>query len=219
MANPLTLFPESCVMLSPAYYGSVDYYATLAKYGKAVIDYSSRFDKRLKSTHRTVIADVNRELNLTFPIEKPISMTAARWGDIRVSRHGEWWHVHRVSIESAYGRTPYFEFYADKFADFFHAGTPEKYPLLADLNIAINTTICNILGIDTEIKFSAENIQDAEDCRGKNLPVYEPVPYYQVRQDNFGFIPHLSILDLIFNMGPESPLVLQKMIYQQKTDI
>ena len=63
MANPLTLFPESCVMLSPAYYGSVDYYATLAKYGKAVIDYSSRFDKRLKSTHRTVIADVNRELN------------------------------------------------------------------------------------------------------------------------------------------------------------
>ena len=62
-------------------------------------------------------------------------------------------------------------------------------------------------------------MQDAEDCRGKNLPVYEPVPYYQVRQDNFGFIPHLSILDLIFNMGPESPLVLQKMIYQQKTDI
>lgn len=211
MANPLTLFPESCVLLSPAYYGSVDYYATLAKYGKCVIDYSSRFDKRLKSTHRTVIADVNRELNLTFPIEKPVSMTAARWGDIRVSHHGEWWHVHRVSIESAYGRTPFFEFYADKFADFLRSDTPEKYPRLADLNIAINDTICKILGIDTEITFSAENITDAIDCRGKNLPLYEPVPYYQVRQGDFGFIPHLSILDLIFNMGPESPLVLQKM--------
>ena len=101
MASPLILYPDQRALLSPAYYANVDYYATLAKYGSAVIDFSSRFDKRQKSTHRTVIADVNQELQLTVPIEKPVSLTAARWSDIRLSRHGEWWHVHRVSIESA----------------------------------------------------------------------------------------------------------------------
>ena len=218
MASPLTLYPDQTALLSPAYYANVDYYATLAKYGSAVIDFSSRFDKRQKSTHRTVIADVNQELQLTVPIEKPVSLTAALWSDIRLSRHGEWWHVHRVSIESAYGRTPFFEFYIDRFSKFLSRDVVDNYPTLAALDIAINSEICDILGIETEISYSQAdgehhnaNNGQVVDLRGKNLPLSEVVPYYQVRQEEFGFIPHLSILDLIFNMGPEAAIVLKKM--------
>ena len=211
MASPLIIYPDATAVFSPAYYAGIDYYATLVKYGKAVIDCGSKFDKRLKTTHRTTIADVNRELNLTVPIEKPVTMTGAKWNDINISRHGEWWHVHRVSIESAYGRTPYFEFYADRFAKFWDKDVVSRFSKLTELDKAINETICDILGIDTEISYSSENRGNITDYSGKKLPQLSPVPYYQVRQAEFGFIPHLSILDLIFNMGPEAPLILKKM--------
>lgn len=210
MPSPLIIYPESTAVFSPAYYGTIDYYATLAKYGCAVIDYSSRFDKRLKSTHRTTIADVNRELSLTVPIEKPVSLTKATWGDIRLSSHGEWWHVHRVSIESAYGRTPFFEYYIDRFAEFLDKNVLSKHPTLQSLDTAINTVICDILGIETNIRSHCDK-EEYADFRFNNFPLLNPVEYYQVRQSEFGFIPHLSILDLIFNMGPEAPLILIKM--------
>lgn len=212
MPSPLIIHPESTAVFSPAYYGSIDYYATLAKYGTAVIDYTSRFDKRLKTTHRATISDVNRELNLTVPIEKPVSMTKATWADIHLSSHGDWWHVHRISIESAYGRTPFFEYYIDHFAQFLDKNVLNKYPTLQSLNSAINTAICEILSIETKILNSPSQTQAKyTDFREKKIPQLNPVKYYQIRQAEFGFIPHLSILDLIFNMGPESQLILNKM--------
>lgn len=208
--SPLIIFPEQTAVFSPAYYGSVDYYATLARYGRAVINHGARFDKRLKSTHRTTIADVNGVMNLTVPIEKPVSLTAAKWRDIRISRHGSWWNVHRVALESAYGRTPFFEFYIDRFKPFLDNHVVDRYPLLADLNMAANAVICDILGITTEITASIPENPNVVDFQAKRLPTFQPISYYQIRQADFGFIPHLSILDLIFNIGPEAPLLLKR---------
>ena len=43
-------------------------------------------------------------------------------------------------------------------------------------------------------------------------PTFSAEPYYQVFKERFGFLPNLSIADLLFNMGPESLLVLQKCV-------
>lgn len=216
----LLRFPDSAALLSPSCAGSVDYWGVLCAFGKVVVDDEGRFDKRLKSTHRCDIADVNGLMSLTVPVEKPVSMTAARWSDIRLSSHGEWWHQHRVAMESAYGATPFFEYYAPEFEPFWRRDSIERFPTVTAYDGAMTAIIARILGCETEILHSAETIGDAPlfDFRGKHLPTLEPVRYYQVREQELGFIPHLSVLDLIFNMGPESPLMLKQMTENFKPD-
>ncbi len=207
--SPLTLYPDKTIVLSPAYFGQVSRYALIASVGHASVDTGAKFDKRLKSTRRMTIADVNGPMNLTVPILKPESLTRARWNDIRLSTHGEWWHVHRVALESAYGRTPFFEFYIDRFLRFISRTTVDTFQRLTSLDEAIEREICGILDIPSPVY--TDSSPEGEDCRGNRCPTLPDIPYYQVRQNDFGFLGGLSVLDLIFNVGPESPLVLRKM--------
>ncbi|MDE6266522.1 MAG: WbqC family protein [Muribaculaceae bacterium] len=209
----LLRYPSHAVLLSPAYAASVDYWAVLCAFGTAVIDNTARFDKRLKSTHRCDIADVNGRMALTIPIEKPVSMTAATWNRISISSHGDWWHQHRVAMESAYGATPFFEFYQPLFEPFWQRDSLQRFPLLTDYDDALTGVIARILDCPAKIIHSVPNTDPAltVDFRARKLPLLDPVRYYQVRELSLGFIPRLSVLDLIFNMGPEAPLILKKM--------
>ncbi len=206
MASPLVLHPDRTVLLPPRYCGDIGYYALMARYGNAVVDYAMRFDKRQKAVHRTTIADTRGPLTLTVPIAKPEKTSGTRWDEIRVSTHGHWWDVHRVALESAYGRTPFFEFYIDRFLPFFSPRPDDGCETIADLDAALDSIIRDILGISPASPLNGE----VDDFR-RVLPTVPDVPYYQVRALQMGFVPSLSILDLIFNMGPESPLVLMKM--------
>lgn len=213
MASPLTIFDNVTAIMPPAYCGSIDYYAVMAAHRNVVIDRGWRFNKRMKSTHRCTIADTHGTLSLTVPVEKPGRSHDATWNDIKVSTHGEWWNVHRVALESAYGRTPFFEFYIDRFLPFLQCRNSSCNELLMDLDCGIDSVIRDILGIDSAVNYSTENITgDTKDYRSNDFSFVTPVLYYQVRQSHHGFLPSLSVLDLIFNMGTESPLVLKKMI-------
>ncbi|MDE7154660.1 MAG: WbqC family protein [Muribaculaceae bacterium] len=209
--RPLLRFPDSTVILAPSFLGSISRYALIAAFGNAIVDTSTRFDKRLKSTHRTTIADVNGEMKLTLPISKPESLTRATWNDIRISDHGQWWHLHLTALESAYGRTPFFEFYIDKFTPFFNNEAVEKYETLVNYDQGHENVISEILGIKPpEYKtLNRDDYNNATDF-SRTDPNFDTPPYYQVRADRLGFIPDLSIVDLIFNLGPESPLLLKK---------
>ena len=112
---------DGTLLLPPRLFGSTAYYAVMALYGSAVIDTSMHFDKRAKLTHRYSIADANGAVDLTVPIEKPDKTTGSTWRDIRISGHGQWWHVHLTALQSAYGRTPFFEYYIDDFLPLFTA--------------------------------------------------------------------------------------------------
>ncbi len=210
--SPLLIHPDSTVNLPPVYCGSIPYYALMAAYGHAVVDTAARFDKRQKDTHRCLIADTRGPLTLTVPINKPQSATRACWSDITVSTHDSWWNIHLTSLESAYGRTPFFEFYADRFKPLFcgHRYAEGNYPLM-QLDAEFDAVIREILGIDTSVEYTGES------CRNENHSRFTPcgsetaVEYYQVRAHQLGFIPGLSILDLIFNLGPEAPLILRRM--------
>ena len=200
-----------CALFPSRYLASVGYYAALSAYDTVVIDAGMRFDKRQKSVHRCRIADTHGETYLTVPIEKPVSMTNARWKDIMVSGHGNWWHVHWETLQSAYGRTPFFEYYADDFASLFTSDAVSK-PLVG-FNQQLDELLRKFFQITTAVSVAdsseLENVVDDFRLREPDFDSIEE--YYQVRAAKHGFLASLSAVDLLFNMGPESPLILSKM--------
>lgn len=197
------------------YFGTVEYYAAMAACRCVVVDDMLRYDKRLKSTHRMDIVDTHGLKSLTVPVSRRDGVDGLlRWGDIAISRHGQWWHVVAETLASAYGRTPFFEFYIDRLRRFFSASTPEEFPDVASLCREADKAVRAVLGLDNEIIYASNDV----DCEKNALPVISlsdigvnTVEYYQVRRDKFGFVNNLSILDLIFNMGPESAVILRRM--------
>lgn len=201
------------------YFGSVVYYATMGAYSRVVVDDTARYDKRQKATHRMDIIDTHGVKSLTVPVSRPDNVVGPlHWSDITISQHGQWWHVIAETLASAYGRTPFFEFYIDRLSRFFSASTSDEFHDVATLCREVGTAVREILGLDNEViyasQIAAEPTQVATTTNAVNPDIVTPqkMEYYQVRQDKFGFVPNLSILDLIFNMGPEAPLLLQKML-------
>lgn len=189
-------------MLPPRLCGEIADYVKAWACGSSSMDWTGRFDKRDKDTHRFTIADTRGKLQLTVPIAKPAS-SRIRWDEVEISEHGGWWDVHRVALESAYGRTPYFEFYIDRFLPMLTPGVTGRFPKLHALASAWNSEIRDILGLASE---GADGNPLSRPCREIAMR-----PYRQVRGDKLGFIAGLSILDLVFNLGPEAQLYLNDM--------
>ncbi len=197
------LYPSVHLTLPPRLCGGIELYVRAWAAGSYAMDWDTAFDKRDKATHRFTIADTRGRLDLTVPIAKPAS-SRCRWSEIGVSTHGAWWDVHRVALESAYGRTPYFEFYIDRFLPMLTVGVTDRYPRLCDLASAWDEQIADILGLTRDNQREATE----HDSRLKEAADLQLPPYRQVRASRLGFLPGLSVLDLIFNLGPESQIYL-----------
>lgn len=175
----------------------------------------------MKQTYRNrcVIASADGPLALTIPVEKSSEGKCAM-KDIRVSEHGNWRHVHRNAFVAAYKQSPFFDYYADEFNAFFD----RKYEFLYDFNMELTQWLCEQIDIQPELVPTGEYMDAGDgilDLReaihpkksaGDAVSFCRPVPYYQVFDSRHGFQPDLSVVDLLFNMGPESLLVLRDMI-------
>ena len=206
------------ILLSSAYLPPVQYFAHLQSAEQVWIE---QYDHYQKQTYRNrcVIAAPDGPLSLTVPIEKPNTQKAFM-RDIRISDHGNWRHLHWNAIESAYNHTPFFEYYKDDFRPFYE----KKFDFLVDYNEQLCQLVCQLIDIDTSFQrtesYVAEPSNTIIDLRDAIHPKKEVmddasfvvIPYYQVFQERLGFLPNLSIIDLLFNMGPEAILVLQKSI-------
>lgn len=206
------------ILLSSAYLPPVQYFAHLQSAEQVWIE---QYDHYQKQTYRNrcVIAAPDGPLSLTVPIEKPNTQKAFM-RDIRISDHGNWRHLHWNAIESAYNHTPFFEYYKDDFRPFYE----KKFDFLVDYNEQLCQLVCQLIDIDTSLQrtesYVAEPSNTIIDLRDAIHPkkevmddaLFSAVPYYQVFQERLGFLPNLSIIDLLFNMGPEAILVLQKSI-------
>ena len=223
MSRPVR-YPAVTLALPPAYYGSVGRYALIWGAGHARTAWDTLFDKRQKSAHRCVIADKQGTATLTASIAKPHGITRATWADVSLSDHGAWWRVHRSTLETAYGRTPFFEFYIDRLAPFLTDGVTDRYPTLRALDDAIDATLRAILGLTPAPAAPLPGASPAPTVAASAaaaFPIPVPpaalaaaenaaaaIPYWQVRAHTLGHIGGLSVLDLIFNLGPEAPLWL-----------
>lgn len=207
---------KSIVYLSSAYLAPVEYYAKLTAYGQARVE---QYDHYVKQTYRNrcTIAAPDGPLTLTVPIVKP-DTPKCLMRDIRISDHGNWRHLHWNALEAAYNHTPYFEYYRDDFRPFYE----QKYTFLMDFNEGLQQLACSLIGIQPRVERTTtyrtelgpgeddfrERIHPKKDYRTED-PGFNPPVYYQVFRDKLGFLPNLSIADLLFNMGPESLLVLK----------
>lgn len=223
VSHPLVTQPAgAAIILPPRLLPPAGYYALLASYPRAIIDWSGRYDRSLKATHRFDIADTRGRLPLTVPIAKPDRRIP--WAEVTLSDHGRWQETMPTALESAYGRTPFFEFYADRILPVI--ARAQGGMKLIDFAATLDAAVRAILGLPTDAVTFATSGHPLDCSQGENsLPpsvqrfvpeeqnsptLWPDVgPYWQIRADRFGFIPRLSILDLIFNLGPEAPLHLR----------
>ena len=200
-------------LLSSTYFGPVQWYQKLNRYDTCLIEQHDHFVKQTYR-NRCVIAATNGLQTLSIPVEK-FEGAKCEMRDVRISDHANWRHQHWYALQSAYGESPFFEYYEDDIRPFFE----RKWVFLYDFNWEITLKMCELIDImpcmrrtdSYELEPSAGVIDFRETIRPKHPgrdDEFSPRTYYQVYQQKYGFQPNLSILDLLFNQGNESVLFL-----------
>ena len=193
------------VLLSTTYFGPVQWYQKLHRAEYIEIEQWESFQKQTYR-NRCLIATTNGIQPLTVPIERNNSQLLK---DIRISDHGNWRRLHWNALQSAYGESPFFEYYQDDIHPFFE----KRWTFLLDFNEEIRARMCELIDIEPHVSYTSAfvadtNIPDFRSAINPKHPApdpdFTPKPYYQVYQPKHGFLPNLSILDLLFNLGPES---------------
>lgn len=197
-------------LLPLSYLGPVSYYAAMLQSESVLLE---QYEHYLKQTYRTrcKIATGNGIMDLTVPVDKPSSKCAMK--DLRIAYKENWQQIHWRALESAYRNSPFFDYYRDDFEPFYTKQTE----FLLDLNLGLHEVVASLIGKLPKVALTqayesecAENVVDLRNAFSpKAVSSYQGKPYYQVFDQKFGFQNDLSIVDLLFNMGPESILVLR----------
>ena len=193
-------------LLSTTYFGPVQWYQKLYRSEAVEIEQWESFQKQTYR-NRCLIATTNGVQALTVPIERGTSPLIK---DIRISDHGNWRHLHWNALQSGYGESPFFDYYQDDIRLFFE----KRWTFLLDFNEEIRLKMCELIDIQPQVGYTKVFVNHGDsphDLREGIQPKHPapdadfvPKPYYQVYQQKHGFLANLSILDLLFNMGPES---------------
>lgn len=203
---------STSILLTTAYLAPIQYYSKLANYHQIRIETHENFIKQ-SFRNRCNIYGANGELSLSIPIKKDKPKTKIK--DIRIDYDTNWRKLHWKSIESAYRSSPFFEFYEDDLKPFYE----KKYKYLLEFNNEIQEIILEHLELEPNIVFTDHYITQTEnntdDFREKIHPKkdiedvqFKITKYTQVFQDKHGFISNLSIVDLLFNEGPNAINIL-----------
>ena len=141
-------------LLSSSYFGPIQWYQKLNRYDECLIE---RHESFIKQTYRNrmLIPTTNGPLSLTIPTNHNTSLAIK---DIRISDHANWRHVHWNALLSAYGESPFFEYYQDDIRPFYE----KKYEFLFDFNMEITEKMIELLDIRPKISVTSEYIQSEE---------------------------------------------------------
>ena len=219
-------------LLQTTYFGPIQWYQKLCRYDHCLIE---QYDSYQKQTYRNrcLIATANGIQALTVPVscDSVAGSDKCIVKDVRISDHNQWRRVHWNALQSAYSESPFFDYYADDIRPFFE----RKYDFLIDFNEAIRQKMCELIDIHPHVEYTTSFLiphstlhtpspslgrvgvgsplfTDFRDVIHAKHPqpdaTFEARKYWQVFQHKHGFLPNLSILDLLFCMGPESVFYL-----------
>ena len=197
---------EKGAVLPMFYLPPVEYFAELNIYNPDfLIERHEHFPKQTYR-NRANIYSPDGLLTLVVPVVKG-SKTHTSVKDVKISYDFNWQRLHWLSLQGCYRRSAYFEYYEDEFAIFYEA----KEVFLFDLNEKLLRMLLKLLKINAHIKYTYtyeahySHLKDfRESIHPKKLSQFRQKPYYQLFEDRHGFLKNLSIVDLLFNQGPQS---------------
>jgi hypothetical protein len=200
------------LLIELAFLPPISYVALLAQYKRIRLDLHEHF---VKATYRNrcYVTGPNGIQRLTVPLEKGKQQRAAMQ-NVRISYDEDWQKLHWHTFEACYRRSPFFEYYEPQFAPFWESRTER----LCDFNEGLLRLVLELTGIGVKLEYtekyetgSGPDVLDARSLFRPNQPAaldFEPPIYQQVFSDRHPFHPDLSIVDLLFNKGPETKAIL-----------
>lgn len=195
------------ILLHPCYFGPVSMFVAMIKADAVVFENEDNYQKQTYR-NRMYIYGANGKLSLNIPIkhsgDKPQHQ---RYRDLRIENNFNWQKQHWKSLETVYRTSPFFEFYEDEFAPLYN----KKFEFLMDFNYKCLELALDCLQLEIDFKKTAEFILHPKEmidarklveAKGPENVIFET--YSQVFDTKFGFLNDLSIVDLIFNEGPNA---------------
>lgn len=200
MSNP--------VVLPLTIFGPIAWWVAAVESGSVFLDKEEIF-KRQTFRNRIKIVGPNSQQQLTFPVS---FAKGSRMKDVALTYNEKWPLLHRRSLQSAYGKAPYYEYFSSYIDDFFN----RHDHLLMDKCLDSISWVSRVLRLN--IAFVTTANEDHSIL--KSVDFEKPMPYSRYRQvfeERHGFCSNASILDLIFNLGPGAREYLKNQIAQTDT--
>ncbi|CAM3507682.1 WbqC family protein [Aequorivita lipolytica] len=203
------------ILLHPSYFPSIEQMAAVAQAEKVFFEVEDNYQKQTYRT-RMFIAHSNGKLLLNIPIKHNKTGKRQKTKEVMVENDFPWQEHHWKSLQSAYRTSPFFEFYEDDLEYLF----TEPVENLMEHNLKLFEVLCELIGIDVEISktTSFETTPEITDLRflinAKIKSDFQAEAYTQVHEANHPFLPNLSVLDLLFNEGPNALSYLERQSLQ-----
>jgi hypothetical protein len=200
-------------LIELTYLGPIQYYSKFFGYDTVVIEQHEHYQKG-SFRNRLHISGPQGLHRLTIPLrsgkhqQMPIR-------EVEIAYDEPWAHQHRQAIQSAYGNSPFFEFYAPELLAVYEQPPKHLYDFNWQLLELITSWITPPATLQQSDRFE-KHPQDQMDLRNRirprpqEDPHFKSISYPQVFTDKHGFLPNLSIIDLLFCQGPQTPLILEQ---------
>ena len=206
MNNPSALLPS-------VYFGPIQWYSKLFLYPEISIEQHEHYIKQTWR-NRCRIAGPNGIQDLVIPVHLNGNHTPIK--EVKIDYDGIWQRQHWQSIRSAYGNSPFFDYYAEYFSPFYEKKIWNK---LVDYNSEIISLTLKLLKVNAKISPTTDYSDSIENCRDyrqlispkktiEEDPEFISKRYVQVFEERNGFLPNLSIIDLLCCNGPASREIL-----------
>ena len=203
------------LILTTAIFPPVEYFVLLVRYGKAFLENDEHFNKQTYR-NRYIINAANGPLSQIIPVKRDHDRKT-KITDVGIDYNYPWQRQYWRAIFAAYNSSAFFLFYQDEIKELFY----QQYSSLFQFNMEALHLLLDLLQLHVPVETTGKFVKHyhyALDMRYKLSPK-KPIqlnlkPWSQVFDEKYGFNPRVSILDLLFNKGPESAIYLREMATQ-----
>ncbi|HEA30356.1 MAG TPA: hypothetical protein ENH91_10235 [Leeuwenhoekiella sp.] len=204
-------------LIIPTYLPTITTMAVLIRAHHVVVEIQDNYQKQ-SYRNRTYINTANGRLGLTIPVKHNHNTVRKKTADALIENNFLWQRQHWRSIQIAYRSSPFFEFYEDDLTELYHT----EYEQLLDFNLKGIQLLFEMLNISKEFEMTtayekkpkSSDFRRLANAKKSNIPVAMP-EYDQVFTQTTGFNGQVSVIDLIFNEGPNAVTFLQNLPVDQ----